>query len=184
MYMAVVLKSDNWSPGHRATALFFFIAGIAPESIAQLYASKRMEAQGQFQMYYHTRPAYALGHLSMKMRLLYGAHAWTNQVVALMMPIWVAVPIIQIIFGVFPFNPNRSDKLCRHSCETGNMHNRAAEHKYAQCLSSSSSSISSCLGGSTGKRCVCMCERQACSFNAIAPSLCHHTGIRLIEKNS
>ncbi|KAL0033640.1 hypothetical protein WJX79_009306 [Trebouxia sp. C0005] len=81
--------------------------GIAPESIAQLYASKRMEAQGQFQMYYHTRPAYALGHLSMKMRLLYGAHAWTNQVVALMMPVWVAVPIIQVIFGVFPFDPNR-----------------------------------------------------------------------------
>ena len=70
-----------------------------------------MEAQGQFQMFYHTRPAYALGHLSMKMRLLYGAHAWTNQVVALMMPVWVAVPIIQIIFGVFPFDPNRSDWL-------------------------------------------------------------------------
>ncbi len=111
MHMAAVLQSHNWLPGHRAAALFLFIAGIAPESIAQLYASKRMEAQGQFQMYYHTRPAYALGHLSMKMRLLYGAHAWTNQVVALMMPIWVAVPIIQIIFGVFPFDPNRSDKL-------------------------------------------------------------------------
>ncbi len=110
--MAVMMHSHNWMPGHKATALFLFIAGVAPESIAQLYASKRMEAQGQFQMYYHTRPAYALGHLSMKMRLLYGAHAWTNQVVALMMPIWVAVPIIQIIFGVFPFDPNRSDKLC------------------------------------------------------------------------
>ena len=111
MPMAVVMQSHRWLPEHRATAIFLFIAGVAPESIAQLYASKRMEAQGQFQMYYHTRPAYALGHLSMKMRLLYGAHAWTNQVVALMMPIWVAVPIIQIIFGVFPFDPNRSDKL-------------------------------------------------------------------------
>ena len=100
---------DAWT---ESDSLSLFIAGIAPESIAQLYASKRMEAQGQFQMYYHTRPAYALGHLSMKMRLLYGAHAWTNQVVALMMPVWVAVPIIQVIFGVFPFDPNRSDKLC------------------------------------------------------------------------
>ena len=82
-------------------------AGIAPDSIAAVYASKRSEAAGQFQLYYHTRPAYALGHLSLLMRLLYGAHAWSNQVVAFMVPIWMAVPIIQVIFDVFPFNPNR-----------------------------------------------------------------------------
>lgn len=82
-------------------------AGIAPESIAQLYAAKRAEAQGQFQMYYHTRPAYALGSLSFVMRMLYSAHAWSNQMVALLMPVWIAVPIIQVIFNVFPFNPNR-----------------------------------------------------------------------------
>ncbi|KAL3162306.1 hypothetical protein ABBQ32_009993 [Trebouxia sp. C0010 RCD-2024] len=81
--------------------------GIAPESIAQLYAAKRAEAQGHFQMYYHTRPAYALGELSIVMRLLYNAHAWSNQMVALLMPVWIGVPIIQIIFNVFPFNPNR-----------------------------------------------------------------------------
>ena len=83
------------------------LAGIAPESIAQLYAAKRVEAQGHFQVYYHTRPAYALGSLSLVMRMLYSAHAWSNQMVALLMPVWIAVPIIQIIFNVFPFNPNR-----------------------------------------------------------------------------
>lgn len=85
-------------------------AGIAPESIAQVYASKRLEAQGQLQMLYHTRPAYALGHLSMLMRLMYSANAWSNQTAALLMPVWIAVPVIQIIFGVFPFDPNRSEQ--------------------------------------------------------------------------
>lgn len=85
-------------------------AGIAPESIAQVYASKRLEAEGQLQMLYHTRPAYALGHLSMLMRLMYSANAWSHQTAALLMPVWIAVPVIQIIFGVFPFDPNRSDQ--------------------------------------------------------------------------
>ena len=92
-----------------------------------------MEAQGQFQMYYHTRPAHALGHLSMMMQLLYGAHAWSNQVVALLMPVWVAVPIIQIIFGVFPFDPNRSDELCCSPVQHAACRGRTIAHGHEHC---------------------------------------------------
>ena len=62
-------------------------------------------------MYYHTRPAHAEGHMSLVMRLLYHSHARSNQVVALLMPVWILVPIIQIIFNVFPFYPNRWAQL-------------------------------------------------------------------------
>ena len=82
-------------------------AGLAPDTFASVYAAKQREAKGLFQVYYHNRPAYALRHLSMVVWLLYSAQAWSNQWAAVLMPVWLAVPLVQIIFNVFPLIPNR-----------------------------------------------------------------------------
>lgn len=101
----------------------FHDAGLAPDTIARVYHAKQQEAQGLFQVFYHARPAHALRHLSLVIWLLYSAQAFSNQWAALLMPVWLAVPLVQVIFDVFPFNPNRY-AVIRH-CRSGQRDNRA-----------------------------------------------------------
>lgn len=97
-----------------------------------MYAAKQAEAQGLFQVYYHHRPAHALRQLSLVMWLLYSAQAWCHQWAAVVMPVWLAVPLVQIIFNVFPFDPNRYVLTLELTADAQSSKNRYHRKKAAQ----------------------------------------------------
>ncbi|KAK9842240.1 hypothetical protein WJX81_002174 [Elliptochloris bilobata] len=80
--------------------------GHAPRSVPGVYAANEAEALGRFQVQLQARPA-VFGRLPLVHKLLHHSLAWSHEVSAVTTLLFVAVPMVQVIFGFFPFAPNR-----------------------------------------------------------------------------
>ncbi|KAK9805406.1 hypothetical protein WJX73_001936 [Symbiochloris irregularis] len=97
---ARILKMDTAYVDH------ILISGIAPSSCAGVYGAKTGWVREHMQALVRTRPAF-LGHLKLSSKMIYHSTAVAEVTSALTTFLWIGIPLIRILFNVFPFTPNR-----------------------------------------------------------------------------